>query len=171
MKYEIPVIERNKCGSHLALLNEVLSGLDKKITVFEFGCGEFSTLTFLNCEMVDFVYAMEMQSSHWGDKLRTITAGDRISLFDNLDPDSALQYASNFLLTNKIDLVFVDGHKDNRPECVNAAFAANVPIIVIHDFEEPVYGWTRIVKPDNYSLTVQTSAPYNIQTAVYKKYE
>jgi hypothetical protein len=40
------------------------------------------------------------------------------------------------------DAIFVDGHGDSRPECLEWA-KSHTDLIVAHDTEHPYYGWDR----------------------------
>ena len=45
-------------------------------------------------------------------------------------------------LDQKYDMIFVDGHGDSRPECLEWA-KDHADLIVAHDTEHPYYGWER----------------------------
>lgn len=144
-KYVIPMEGIEGYGSHIPFLLKELELAPDNIMVLEFGCGAFSTYTFLNCDKVVHVDSMEMQSELWLDKMRSAVDDDRCMIWDATDkPETALDFARHLLVANKYHIAFVDGHADNRPECVNLCLEANIPVIMIHDYQCDVYGWERI---------------------------
>lgn len=171
MKYTIPTEGLQDYGSHLPVLNQVLEKAKHGINGFEFGCGMFSTLTFLNSEKVNFIFCLEMQDAEWIEKINKIVKRDRIQdrfwFITELDPEIALGYAKS-ALHSRYNIAFVDGHISNRPECVNACFDAEIPVIIAHDYQSDAYGWERIKQPDNYTKEVYTSES-GIETVVFEK--
>lgn len=147
----------NAYATHLPVLKKVF-GYKKYSDVAEYGMGLYSTLFFIeNCERIQ---SLEMQSAEWYNKI--------ISEFGNKknwihayspSPDSRLR--------KKLDLVFVDGHGDSRPECVNAAIELNIEVIIAHDTEEKGYGWERIKLTDAYSSIEIKDNESGVQTTVY----
>lgn len=144
-KYEIPSEGIAGYGSHIPFLQMELDKAPDNISVIEFGCGSFSTFTFLNCEKVTNVDSFEMQSELWLDKIRTAVEGDRCMIWNALgDPFEAITMAREMMSKNEYYLAFVDGHEASRPECVNLCIEMHIPVIMIHDFQCDVYGWERI---------------------------
>ena len=103
-------------------------------TVLEFGCGMFSTAMFVNagCD----VTSIEMQNKPWYDKVKAElpTVDLRLAL-------GPFEW-EELVLKPRYDLIFVDGHRDSRPECLEWA-KAHTDLIVAHDTEHPYYGWDR----------------------------
>lgn len=135
-------------GSHLQTLQNLLQLYNIK-SVFEFGCGLYSTKLFI--DKCDTVYSCEMQNKEWYVKIKDKFANNtnlNIHYFDETDDPSfdakflAIEYFKS--LNQKFDLVFVDGHKDSRWLCINVAqYYTN--IIVTHDTEDNKnYHWNRI---------------------------
>lgn len=103
-------------------------------TVLEFGCGMYSTPEFVKrgCD----VTAIEMQNAAWAERVR------------NAEPKADIQIAigpfawRGLKLADWYDMIFVDGHGDSRPECLEWA-KERTNIIVAHDTEHPYYQWSR----------------------------
>ena len=136
----------DRYATHLPILHKLL--YENEInSVYEYGCGLYSTPLFINC--ASDVTSIEMQNEKWFVKVK-----DALSYAKNLDihlmlgPDAAIDY---FKKQNKsYDLVFVDGHVGTRWACINEAFK-NSKFIVTHDTEVPVYQWQKIVVPDGWN--------------------
>lgn len=144
-KYEIPTEGIQGYGSHIPFLQKELEEAPDNISVLEFGCGSFSTLTFLNCEKVTHVDSIEMQSELWRDHIRAIVEGDRCMIWDAVNnPEEALRMGRDLMSANKYHIAFVDGHEANRPECVNICIEMGIPVILVHDYQCDIYGWKRI---------------------------
>ena len=138
----------NAFSTHLNTLSELIKSYNIK-SVFEFGCGLYSTNLFIeNC---DQVYSCEMQSKEWYKQIKERFKNKNnftIQFFDEKsDPGENPQFlAIDYLksLNKKFDLIFVDGHKDSRWICINTAKLYS-NIIVTHDTEDTnKYHWHRI---------------------------
>ena len=138
----------NPFGSHLPTLRYLIEHYNIK-SVFEFGCGLYSTNLFVDC--CTEVYSCEMQSNNWYEKIKkqfihkhnlTINFYDEQ---DNPNVDAQFLAINYFKSLNKFfDLVFVDGHKDSRWLCINEC-QKYTNIIVTHDTEDNQnYHWDRI---------------------------
>lgn len=112
--------------------------------VLEFGCGLYSTRFFVEHGCV--VTSIEMQSQDWFDKVKT--ALPAVDLRIALGPDAW----RNEKLEERYDLIFVDGHGDSRPECLEWA-KYHTDLIVAHDTEHPYYCWDR-AKMDGFKKTI-----------------
>lgn len=130
-------------STHLELLNKIFEIKGNFNNIVEFGMGNYSTPTLIdnskNC------ISIEMQSEEWFNLVNL--------KFKDLKSWSGIKSIGPFGFYNleypeKIDLVFVDGHGDSRPECINFMIDKGCDIIVAHDTEQPTYGWDRI-KVDN----------------------
>lgn len=151
----------NPFSTHLPTLESLIEKYHVK-SVFEFGCGFYSTGLFLKkCELV---YACEMQSKEWYDKIKSQFADSpnlNIKYFEEKDDAGlspkflSLSYLKS--LDTRFDLVFVDGHKDSRWICINEA-QNYTNIIVTHDTEDRRnYHWDRISLPDCWTRHDSTS--------------
>jgi hypothetical protein len=102
--------------------------------VLEFGCGLFSTRHFVDqgCE----VTSIEMQHQEWFDRVKAEIPG--VNLLLALGPDAWRELD----LAPRYDAIFVDGHGDSRPECLEWA-KGRTDLIVAHDTEHPYYDWDR----------------------------
>ena len=134
-------------ATHIPLLTKLFEFKDCPV-VFEFGTGFASTPFFLNHALT--LVSLEMQSEEWFEKVRsTIQPHAHVDwqLSCRLGPESY-----DYLLESKerFDLLFVDGHGESRPECINAGFDLKIPHIVVHDTEYPGYGWERVRQPEHY---------------------
>ena len=120
-------------ATHLPVL-EKLFNTHNILRVLEFGCGDYST-GFFHQEGCDLT-SIEMQHPKWHDKI-----ADK---FPGMDLRLALgPTAWRLLPLNEwYDLIFVDGHGDSRPECIEWA-KGHTDLIVAHDTEHPYYGWER----------------------------
>jgi len=129
-------------GTHLEMLKIIFRAFDIN-SVVEFGMGNFSTLYFLfkGCSVV----SIEMQDSDWYDKMKEKINSTSWSPLYIKSPGDI--YQINY--PERIDFAFIDGHQDNRPECINLMFG-RAPLIAAHDYEYPGYGWERIEKPTDY---------------------
>lgn len=120
-------------ATHLPVFEDLFKRFQIK-TVLEFGCGMFSTAMFVNagCD----VTSIEMQNKSWYDKVKSElpTVDLRLALgpheWEELD------------LKPRYDLIFVDGHRDSRPDCLIWA-KDHTDLIVAHDTEHPAYDWGR----------------------------
>ncbi len=148
---------------HLPALKIIFKYFKGIKNVIEFGMGYFSTEFFIpnNCEVI----SIEMQDEKWFNIMKE-DIGNYIKWVPIFNYG-----ADNFdeLIKNKkdLDLAFIDGHADSRPECVNLCFNKNIPIIIAHDFECPVYGWDRIKVPESYSKFIFNNN--NSQTVLFIK--
>lgn len=116
-------------ATHLPILRSLLSG-GKIKKVLEFGCGHFSTRTFLEagCELT----SIEMQNESWFNEMKEGHPDIRLCL----GPFDWRKEA----LADRYDLIFVDGHGDSRWDCLIWA-KDHTDLIVAHDTEHPYYCW------------------------------
>lgn len=156
-------------GSHVPVISEIIDNFGIK-DVMEFGTGFFSTGVFV--DKCDTVLSFEMQYDDWFEKV-----ADRYS--DEIDKgildihciieDSGLQsieYIKNEFPNRQYDMVFVDGAGGSRYNCAN--FAKDyTDLIVLHDTEQPAYGWSKIVRDGDWVwLDVKI---FNTWTSVFTK--
>lgn len=118
-------------ATHLPVFEKLFEKYPIK-TVLEFGCGEFSTSFFI--QHASYVTAIEMQSEDWYKRVKK--AHPSVDLRLALGP---FKWKEQPLMSH-YDLIFVDGHGDSRPECINWA-QDRTDIIVAHDTEHPYYRW------------------------------
>ena len=128
-------------STHLDTLNRLFD--EHQInSVFEYGCGTYSTSLF--AEKADEVWAVEMQKKAWFDKIRRqFTGEDSVNISWRPGGHWDDEYdAIDFMLSmdRRFDLVFVDGVTGSRYKAINAA-AQVTDIIVTHDTENPTYRW------------------------------
>lgn len=124
-------------GSHLPLLEEIFK-LKKIESVIEFGCGDFSTTFFVqNCPNVT---SIEMQTEEWYRKI-----SNQFKDAPNWKGVLCLgpHEFSKLNIYKKVDLCFVDGHGDSRPDVINF-MQPYTNIFVAHDTETFTYYWGRI---------------------------
>lgn len=134
-------------GSHVPVISEIIDNFGIK-DVMEFGTGFFSTGVFV--DKCDTVLSFEMQYEDWFDKVSN-EYSDKIEKgvldIHCIIEDSGLQaidYIKNEFPDRKYDMVFVDGAGGSRYNCAN--FAKDyTDLIVMHDTEQPAYGWNKIV--------------------------
>ena len=132
----------NPFASHVPVLTG-LSSLFKISRVLEFGCGFYSTLTFVNPDI--YKDLMEIQSFEndleWYNQVKDATRNDsRITLNFVKGPIPSIVSSVNL---EPFDLIFIDDSvvAEERAATIKAV-AAKMPssaLVVIHDFENPVY--------------------------------
>lgn len=132
-------------STHLEYINSVFEFKGRLKNIVEFGMGNYSTELLIN--NADNVISIEMQSSEWynnmNDKFKESknwTSHELIGPFE----------FKNIQYPNSIDMSFVDGHGDSRPDCINFMMDKGCPIILSHDTEESGYQWYRVQENENY---------------------
>lgn len=118
-------------ATHLPILEKMLEKHQYK-KVLEFGCGLFSTKFFIDhgCDLI----SVEMQNEDWMHAVHSHYPKADIRLA--LGPDAWRELN----LEGKYDMIFVDGHGDSRPECMEWA-KDHTDLIIAHDTEHPYYRW------------------------------
>lgn len=126
-------------STHREYLAEVFKIKGEIATVLEFGTGNYST--GLMIENSEKCISIEMQSAVWYEKMVGRFSGSK-----NWERHLSIGPMKwmGIDLPDTIDLGFVDGHGESRPECINYLMAKGCPIIICHDTEEPGYGWDRV---------------------------
>lgn len=125
-------------STHLPLLEKIFSLIDKPNIVLEFGMGNFSTEFFI--DRSEKIISIEMQSEEWYHNIvEKFSNKKNWSPYLYLGPNSFIEFDFP-----SVDLCFVDGHGETRPECVNHMMNLNCPIIIAHDTETDSYGWYRV---------------------------
>lgn len=126
-------MELDPTATHLPIFDSLFKKYKIK-NVLEFGCGMFSTKKFVDEGCT--VTSVEMQNKSWFDKVHKELPS--VDLILSLGPYEweELQFKPRY------DLIFVDGHRDSRPECLVWA-KDHTDLIVAHDTEHPAYGWGR----------------------------
>ena len=126
----------NPYSTHIHYIKKIYSIIEKPRFVVEFGCGDFST-GFLIKNSKNGV-SIEMQSLEWYNRIKSqFKDCENWQFLEAIGPWNFL----DFEFPEKIDLAFVDGHGDSRPECVNLMMDKQCPVIISHDTEEPYYRW------------------------------
>jgi hypothetical protein len=170
-------IEINGYSNHLVMIDKVFQFYANKKPinkVFEYGCGFGSTVYF--CKKAKMVHALEMQSPEWYmNVLNILPTYPHLFLFLGLGKESfdkislVMDYQKKrFASELKYDLVFVDGHGDSRPECINYVGKNKLSdIIIAHDTEEAGYRWHLVDLPQDYHcFTMKT---FNNYTTIWAK--
>ncbi len=140
-------IEFDDYGSHLAVLDKVLTSFEVK-SVLEFGLGSFSTPFFATrCRVI---VSIEQESREWLEKIRAeINAENWHSVFQP-DPREIFRHFDS--AGQRFDLVFSDGLATTRCLVANMAMERNVPLVLLHDAEKIwYYQWNLLNIPANYS--------------------
>ena len=132
-------------STHLEYLSDVFEFKGKINNIVEFGTGNYSTKLLIDNGIN--VISIEMQSENWYDiinkKFNECVNWKGLKLIGPYEFISA-EYP------DKIDMVFVDGHGDSRPDCINFMMQKKCPIIIAHDTEEEGYKWHRVSNNENY---------------------
>ena len=126
-------------STHLKYLNDIFNIKGKLKNIVEFGTGYYSTELLINNGLD--VMSIEMQSEEWYNSVK-----NKFSYYKNwkcYNLIGAFEF-NNIEYPENIDMSFVDGHGDSRPECINMMMEKNCPIIVAHDTEEPGYRWDKV---------------------------
>jgi predicted O-methyltransferase YrrM len=134
--------------THLTVLKSIFKYVDVNNCV-EFG-SDSTDILIKNCK---YLMSIEMNSQELYDKAREeFKEYKHWDFLLRLGKDSyrEIEYP-------KIDLCLVDGHEDSRPECVNLMLQKQVPIIVVHDTEQPR---NRINDNTYYSITYNKTTPW-----------
>jgi hypothetical protein len=141
--------EINGYSTHLEYISEVFEFKKRLNNIVEYGMGNYSTGLLI--DNTDNLISIEMQSTEWYDKMVN-DFGDRKNWkhYSLIGPLEFLKLDHPKL----IDLAFVDGHGESRPECINFLMDRNCPIIIAHDTEESGYGWGRVYSDNNYKVIV-----------------
>lgn len=127
-------------ATHIEFIKEIYSVIDKPKNVIEFGCGNYSTEFLI--ENSENVISIEMQSEDWFNEIKAkLNHNLNWKIYSLIGPMTFL----NIELPDIIDLAFVDGHGESRPECINHMMKKKCPIIIAHDTEERGYGWDRVL--------------------------
>ncbi len=141
-------------STHLEYLIEIFNHKGKLKNIVEFGTGDYSTKLLI--ENGENVLSIEMQSADWYNKMvSNFKESKNWTPYLSLGPMNWV----NIEFPKTIDLGFVDGHGDSRPECINFLMGLNCPIIVSHDTEEKGYGWERVNSENNYEKLTFTKYP------------
>ena len=133
-------------GSHLPFLEFIFKAFDSEIErVVEFGLGMNSTLFFLKKSCI--LRSIEMQDIDWLEHIKKqVSKTDyMINWFPSFKIDGDL---NNF--SPCADLAFIDGSVESRVPCIQRMFEIEIPLIVAHDYECPVYHYELIQKPSEY---------------------
>lgn len=124
----------------------VLIALGKMINaqyVLELGCGEYSTLTFLNSSI--FPHLKKLHSiendREWAEKVLSLTNSDK--RLDLIAIEGSIAKAVNASLVQSMDLIFIDDSvsAEERAETIKQVckYANKSVVVVIHDFETKSY--------------------------------
>lgn len=132
-------------STHLEYLSYIFDVKGKLKNIVEFGMGNFSTkLLIQNGENVT---SIEMQSEDWYENMKKkFSQNENWKHYKSIGP---FTYTS-ISFPDHIDMAFVDGHGDSRPECINFMMERGCPIIISHDTEEPGYRWNLVKNNQNY---------------------
>lgn len=134
----------NPYSTHLPVLKTLIEKINID-SIFEFGCGEYSTLYF--AEVAKKVIAIEMQSEEWFCKIQK-KIPDNVKLYYQPGPQMAID---TLKISNQyFDLIFVDGHGDSRWDCINNSFS-KTNLIVTHDVETSSYKWGLVKIPEGWT--------------------
>jgi len=152
-------------SSHLGVLELIFKHSNVK-SVFEYGCGNYSTNFFI--KNAESIISVEMNRMAWVDKLKNEIKSDKLNLLF-IRGLAAIEY---FKSTNKTyDLVFVDGDGRLRLNCVFNSFG-KAETIAVHDVNltwkrARHKGWLNMEVPGDYKvITMNIAYP---STTVYTR--
>lgn len=132
-------------STHLPILECIANNIVCN-NVFEFGMGNFSTKLF--AERFNNVTSVEMQEYNWYLIMQEQNLPSHVDLRVGLGETPAIDILNSINTT--FSCIFVDGHGNNRWQCINESFA-KTDIIVTHDTETPGYNWHLVEKPSNFT--------------------
>ena len=133
--------------THLPILKYVLDYLpsNNRRNIFEYGMGIYSTTLFSN--YAEKLISVEMQNEEFYNQLLEYNFKSNVNLYCMIGKEDAIFLFKN--LDIKFDIVFVDGHSENRWKCINEAFG-KCDIIIAHDTETDSYNWNNVILPNDY---------------------
>jgi len=136
--------EVNPYATHVPILEHILNNFDVENTL-EFGMGDFSTKLLL--EKCEKVFSIEMQDRSWYEHVKNEFKNEKFFPYSFVHPFSGIDFAET--LTNRFDLIFVDGHGKSRWQQINFAFK-KTNLIVAHDTEAKIYKWYNVALPEHW---------------------
>jgi hypothetical protein len=132
-------------ATHLPILECIANNIVCD-NVFEFGMGNYSTKLF--AQKFNSVTSIEMQEHNWYLIMQEQNLPSNVDLRSAVGQTPAIDILNS--MNTRFSMIFVDGHGDNRWQCINESFA-KTDIIVTHDTETPGYNWHLIEKPENFT--------------------
>lgn len=137
----------NDYATHLPILQCIADNMTCD-TVFEFGMGNYSTKLF--AERFKKVIAVEMQEEEWFKIIKKQNFPPHVELHCALGQQPAIDILNSLQQKDKFSCIFVDGHGENRWQCINESFA-KTDVIITHDTETPEYNWHLVKKPSHFT--------------------
>jgi hypothetical protein len=132
------------CTTQLPILEFITDNIECK-SAFEFGMNHFST-TLLSNKFKNII-SVEMQDRNCFDEMKRYNFPPNVDLQCALGKTPAIDILKS--INGKLSCVVVDGHEDNRWECINASFD-KTDIIIAHDTEMHSYKWNLVEKPKDF---------------------
>ncbi len=123
-------------------------------TVLELGCGQHSTLGFLDTGAFPLLERLDSFEDDplWSAEVQRLTNDPRLTLglVDCVGPDTVRD-----LDTERYDLVFIDNstHSSGRADTIRALASMRRAIVVIHDFEVQPYREASLSFTKRYAFT------------------
>jgi hypothetical protein len=115
-------------------------------TIFQFGLGNSSTKLF--AERYSKVIAVEMDDETLFETIKELNFPSHVHLYCALGHQPGIDIL-NSLFQDKFSCIFVDGHAENRWQCINESFA-KTDVIVTHDTEKIWCNWNLVKKPSHF---------------------
>lgn len=134
----------NPYSTHMPILESFVDSF-KPRTIFEFGCGQYSTPLFIE-KVSDSVLSIEMQNIGWFMDIHDKYQSNKFSLYCMLGSTAACEYMT--MQKRIFDMIFVDGHADRWLQ-VNCSFDKSSTIIA-HDTNQNEYKWNQIKLPEGW---------------------
>ncbi len=154
----------NPYATHLPILIGI-GGLFLARRVLELGCGEHSTLTFLDRSIFPHLTALHSWENNmeWLERVERLAGGDpRLWLAYT---DGQMSVACAGIDSTGYDLIFIDdsARPVDRAATIREVACRSSPfsLVVIHDYENPLYKAAAKPLPARYSFTA-----FNPQTGV-----
>jgi hypothetical protein len=132
------------CTTQLPILEFITSNIECN-RAFEFGMNRYSTN--LLSDRFKNIISVEMNDQNWYEEMREVQFPPHVDLQIALGKKSAIDILKS--IDGKLSCVIVDGHSDNRWECINASFD-KTDIIIAHDTEIHSYNWDLVKKPKEF---------------------
>jgi len=149
-------------ATHIPVLSAVFEAR-KFNKILEFGMGNNSTPLLVDRSQ-ESVVSVEMQQQSWYEKMIDHDLSKNSKWTPILCLGAFAIFENREIMDNNYDLVFVDGHGDSRPECINHFFGKS-KVIIAHDVETSSYRWNLVNIPESYKMFY--FGHLNPATAVY----
>ena len=149
----IPPHGQDPFATHLPIL-AAIGRLFKIERVLELGCGQYSTLTFLQPKVFPYLKVLHSYESDslWVEKIASMVKDDpRVKV---VCIENSLESFVNTIQFERYDLVFIDNSMiyEERAKTIKAVVEKYSPnnLLVVHDFEAEIYQQAMCAVPNQF---------------------